>query len=150
MAKGAATRGLATLNSYILDAILTVKASFDASDRSATAIQNSLNFEELKEVESVFRSVIKLAYLEIDTYIVDQIEASILAKKSSANVVNIALVIACTVMAFVGYFWLFKKANQERNDLKRILHLLPIKIILTNTHLKNYLQSTCDVFLSKY
>ena len=150
MAKGAATQGLATLNSYILDAMLTVKDNFDASDRSAAAIINSLNFEELKEAESVFRSVIKLAYLEIDTYIVDQIEASILAKKSSANVVNIALVIACTVMAFVGYFWLFKKANQERNDLKRILHLLPIKIILTNTHLKNYLQSTCDVFLSKY
>jgi hypothetical protein len=150
IAKGAAIQGLVSLNSYILDAMTTVKDHFDSSDKSSSAIGNSLDFEELIESESLFTEIVKLAYLETDSYLIAQIESKILQKKATVNKINAILVLVCIIMGMLGYYWLFKKANQDRNDLRKILNLLPVKIILANNYFKKYLQSSSNVFLRKY
>ena len=139
--KGSIPKGLIEMNPYILNAMAEAKDQYDDSDMSTPVIQRIFAENNFKEAERAFNPTMMMAYMSIDSRIIEEIQRRILEVDENTNIINIILGIVCTVMLWIGIKVLYLQAHQERYELKRTLTMLPIKIILANSHLKHYLKT---------
>jgi len=143
--KGSITKGLFSINSFVLNTIIEAKDRYEASAKTKVDIQGVFADPDLKEVERAFVPLMRDVYMSINQRLLTEIQDRIHSVNNNTNYLNFILIIVCVLMLLIGYRYLYRQAHDERYEMKRILTLLPIKIILANNQLKYYLKTYYDL-----
>ena len=132
---GAALRGVININAYQLDNLALVKDAFDSSNRTEEAIKEILDMQPLKDAEGIMGIVLKYPFLAIDEIIVQDIEKINHRYFDTTDTLGILLIIICIILLLLSYRFIYVDAVEERTWNKRMLQLIPIKVILNNGHI---------------
>jgi len=148
IARGIALQGLIYLNTYLLEELLKAKNAFDSSNRTVEAIKEVLGSQAMYDSESIMGVVLRFPYIAIDGIMIQEIEDTNQKYYRIANTIGVMLVITCIILLILSYRLIYVDAANERSWNKRMLQLIPIKVIMSNGHIKNVLRTVSQVAIN--
>jgi len=136
---GVASRGILTIDSYILKLLRGVKDFYDSSDRTLAAQKQALALKDLISAETVYEAYSRKAYAELDTITTLQFHSQLTSYTSVSTVIagiSAAIFILATILI---WFKVSKRMIEERVNYKNMMRVIPVNVIMGNRFLKNYL-----------
>ena len=148
ISQGAALRGLITINSYLLDQLGKLRDFYDASDRSAANITWVLGLQTMRDTENIMGVVLKFPYIAIDGVITREIEDTNQKYFKITDALGIILAVVCVFLLLFTYRLIYVDASEERTWNKRMLQMIPIRVVISNAHIKNYLKTVSQLVIN--
>jgi len=140
--------GLINMNADLLNNLGKVKDAYDSSNHTAEAIKQVIGMTTLRDAENLMGIVLKFPYIAIDGIMITELEETNQRYFKVTDTIGILLVAICVILLILSYKLIYLDALKDRIWNKRMLQMIPIRVIINNAHIKNYLKNVSKVVIN--
>jgi len=136
---GVASKGIMTIDSYILKLLRGVKDHYDSSNKTVAAQTEALQLKDLISAETVYEAYSRKAYAVLDDVLSLQFHSQLTSFTSVSTVVAAISAAIFVLATLLIWFKVSKRMIEERSNYKNMMRVIPVNVIMGNRFLKNYL-----------
>ena len=144
---GIGSRGILSINGFIMKGLREVKDYYDSSNHNAQAKTAALTMNDYLAIETAYSVYAKKSYLELGNSLASQFFAEISKFKSSSLIIGVVGIIGLVLLVCFLWVRIMGKMENERVFFRGMMRMIPVSVILGNRYLKNYLISTSHEIL---
>ena len=136
---GAPQNGLISVMSWRGRNLNEMKNAYDISNKTEDAIKDIFNQTNVKSLEMMFDNVFFWGFEALNSRVTDDIH-------DQQKIINlgiilrtvISVIIYATLPLFIGH-WIFKYLDKLPHDYKKVMKMIPISLLRSNTNMKAFL-----------